>query len=264
MDKGPFDQSPKPQEYSYDGYTLRRPPSQELLMLVEQSRGKRSDGWIGDSSRFCANFETNMIGAVFLAQAWREFFIKYPKTRNAVPEHVHSILFILEDIPIYIYDGVKKRTVEFKDAKGEVVKAGKVIMKQQPGAPSGIVVEGPLAGLLVQPPGLDFIDDPKEVTHVTASRLIFEPKQYKIPYASEALILKTRALMSDPNTDITEKELLIQELIDFSMRGATDRMNLLYIKTNDSSNQDYPSILSQALTSQGIQINPNEINYILR
>lgn len=160
---------------------LLHPLSDEIKNLLAFAQGYRSKEWFSDSTRFCKNFETNLVGTFLLQKLCETFIAENPVFEHAVKDRIHLLIFVVKNQPLYIWDTPHKHRVPFV-VNGKQQYAQTALMNQGVNVPSGVIVEGPYAGLIVEPESQEDINDPSSLNGLTISRLTYLPQNPIAPY----------------------------------------------------------------------------------
>ncbi len=258
-----FENQTPPSEETYAGMKFHHAPSAELRLVIQQTAGRKNEGWLADSSRFCTNFEPNMIGAFLLSNAWREFSKDKEIVSNIFPDLENAILFSLKDVPLDIFNVVSKTLEPLVDSSGANMKADKVVMKQICGAPSGLIVSGPLAGLLVEPRNLKGVNKPDQVERLTVTRLCVEPSGPRSLYQANFPLIDLGKLSPDELHSNEKNIEYVEQLIAFMQKDAHEKMTEKYVALT-ASLPNYIDQLSAISASLGITFDPKVFNYFLK
>lgn len=229
--------------------------------LLSQSEGKRNDGWLQDSSRLCKNFESNLIAAWFAQEVWDNFKTENPQTAEFIPNKVEHIIFALHKVPLYIYDSDTSQKIPFA-VNGISQTAPTILFKSYVGYPIGIITEGELAGLVVEPFPHTIGVKADEIKGVTVSRLMYLPVNTDPAYDINIFPddIDQSGLQRETMDDFQKSHDAFQQVEDFVLNGSAAQMKEMFANAKVDKST-YIAMLGLVCDKLGITLDLKNFNY---
>lgn len=109
-------------------------------------------GLMHKRGRLCLNIHSNLLASIFMHNLVQEFRQTHPTLKFPLPPNFEQSISLVKNVPVYMYTKDQHNYHPFR-IKGKHFKAKSVLVKRACGLTSGLVLQGPLKGLILEPLG---------------------------------------------------------------------------------------------------------------